>query len=191
MKRKFWFIPLALVLITPAYAAGDADKKPEAGTEPGGGAPIKGTAPTGESVVIVERSTPKVVGIVPPGWKVVPLEGAKIESDPIEIRPGLSSVITLSPYKLVPDPKQAPYALKEPGFDPSLGNHQINTVGAILVDYAREEQKLDAKLGSVIDQLRTALNQPAATPNETTRQQPTQGQRVQPRVQPRQPQYHQ
>jgi hypothetical protein len=179
MKKEISFIALAVALITHAYAAGDADKKPVP-TE-SAGAPIKGTAPTGESVLVVERSTPKVVGIVPPGWKVVPLEGAKIESDPIEIHPGLSSVITLSPYKLVPDPKQAPYAVKEPGFDPSLGNNQANTVGAILSSYTREEQKLEEKLGMVIDQLRAALNQTAATLNETARQQPTQIQRVQPR----------
>ena len=180
MKAKFGSIVLVVALITSAYAAGDAEKKSDT-TESAGGA-IKATAPNGESVVVLERSTPKIVGIVPPGWKVVPLEGAKIESDPIEIRPGLSSVIMLSPYKLVPDPKQTPYAFKEPGFDPSLGNRQTNTVGAVLLNYAREEQKLDDKLGSVIDQLRTALNQPATTPNETARkQQPIQVQRVQPR----------
>jgi len=180
MKAKFGSIVLAVALITSAYAAGDAEKKSDT-TESAGGA-IKATAPNGESVVVLERSTPKIVGIVPPGWKVVPLEGAKIESDPIEIRPGLSSVITLSPYKLVPDPKQAPYSIKEPGFDPSLGNRQSNTVGAILSNYTREEQKFDEKLGSIIDQLRTALNQPATTLNETARQQqPTQLQRVQPR----------
>jgi hypothetical protein len=190
MKIKFFLTALAVASFASAYAAGDPEKKSD--TESTRGAAIKGTAPNGQSVLVIERSTPKVVGIIPSGWKVVPLEGAKIESDPIEIRPGLSSVITLSPYKLVPDPKQAPFAIKEPGFDPSLGNHQINTVGAILISYAREEQKLDEKLGSVIDQLRTALNQPAATPNETARQQqPTQGQRVQPRVQPRLPQNHQ
>jgi hypothetical protein len=181
MKSKFWLIALAVALIAPAYAGSNAEKKSDAGESVDGPA-IKGTAPTGESVLVVERSTPKVVGIVPPGWKIVPLEGAKIESDPIEIRPGLSSVITLSPYKLVPDPKQAPYAIKEPGFDPSLGNRQSNTVGAILSNYTREEQKFDEKLGSIIDQLRTALNQPATTLNETARQQqPTQLQRVQPR----------
>jgi hypothetical protein len=181
MKSKFWLIALAVALIAPAYAGSNAEKKSDAGESVDGPA-IKGTAPTGESVLVVERSTPKVVGIVPPGWKIVPLEGAKIESDPIEIRPGLSSVITLSPYKLVPDPKQAPYSIKEPGFDPSLGNRQSNTVGAILSNYTREEQKFDEKLGSIIDQLRTALNQPATTLNETARQQqPTQLQRVQPR----------
>ena len=181
MKSKFWLIALAVALITPAYAGSNAEKKSDAGESIDGPA-IKGTAPTGESVLVVERSTPKIVGIVPPGWKIVPLEGARIESDPIEIRPGLSSVITLSPYKLVPDPKQAPYAVKEPGFDPSLGNRQNNTIGAILSNYTREEQKLDEELGSVIDQLRTAMNQPATTLNETARQQqPTQVQRVQPR----------
>ena len=180
MKTKFGSIFLAVALITSAYAAGDAEKKSDTAESTGGA--IKATAPNGESVLVLERSTPKIVGIVPPGWKVVPLESAKIESDPIEIRPGLSSVITLSPYKLVPDPKQVPYAVKEPGFDPSLGNRQNNTVGAILSNYAREEQKLDEKLGSVIDQLRTALNQPAANPNETARQPQVQ------RVQPRQPQ---
>jgi len=180
MKTKFGSIFLAGALITSAYAAGDAEKKSDTAESTGGA--IKATAPNGESVLVLERSSPKIVGIVPPGWKVVPLEGAKIESDPIEIRPGLSSVITLSPYKLVPDPKQTPYAFKEPGFDPSLGNRQTDTVGAVLSNYSREEQKLDDKLSSVIDQLRTALNQPATTPNETTRKQPpTQVQRVQPR----------
>jgi len=180
MKTKFGSIFLAGALITSAYAAGDAEKKSDTAESTGGA--IKATAPNGESVLVLERSTPKIVGIVPPGWKVVPLESAKIESDPIEIRPGLSSVILLSPYKLVPDPKHTPYAFKEPGFDPSLGNRQTNTVGAVLSDYAHEEQKLDDKLGSVIDQIRTALNQPATTPNETARkQQATQVQRVQPR----------
>jgi hypothetical protein len=180
MKSTFWLIAFVVTLISPAYAGTNAEKKSDPG-ESVDGAAIKGTSPTGESVLVVERSTPKIVGIVPPGWKIVPMEGAKIESDPIEIHPGLSSVITLSPYKLVPDAKQAPYSLKEPGFDPSLGNRQSNTVGAILSNYARDEQKLDEKLGLVIDQLRTALNQPAANPNETARQQPTQVQRVQPR----------
>jgi hypothetical protein len=155
---------------------GDEEKK-LAG--PVDGTTISGTAPKGESVLVVERSTPKVVGIVPSDWKVVPLEGAKIESDPITMRSGFSSVIALNPYKLVPDPKQAPYAVKEPGFDPLLGNQQTNTVGAILSSYAREEQKLDEKLGSVIDQLRAALNQPAANSNETARQQISQAQRPQ------------
>jgi hypothetical protein len=178
MNMKLCFTALAMALITPAYAAGDAEKKSD--TESDRGAAIKGTAPNGESVLVIERSAPKIVGIVPPGWKIVPLEGAKIESEPIKIRPGLSSVITLSPYKLVPDPKLAPYAIKEPGFDSSLGSRQANTVGAILSSYTREEQKLDEKLGSIIDQIRIALNQSAATPNETPRQQqPTQGQRVQ------------
>src|SRR5690242_20321884 len=93
------------------------------------------------------------------------------------MRSGLSSVIALNPYKLVPDPKQAPYAVKEPGFDPSLGGRQINTVGAILSSYPREEQKLDEKLGLVIDRLRAAINQPAANSNEAARQQISQVQR--------------
>ncbi len=154
MKTKFGSIFLAGALITSAYAAGDAEKKSDTAESTGGA--IKATAPNGESVLVLERSTPKIVGIVPPGWKVVPLESA--------------------------DPKQTPYAFKEPGFDPSLGNRQTNTVGAVLSDYAHEEQKLDDKLGSVIDQIRTALNQPVTTPNETARkQQATQVQRVQPR----------
>src|SRR5258708_20639240 len=180
MKGNFGSIVLAVALITSAYAAGDAEKKSDTAESTGGA--IKATAPNGDSVLVLERSTPKIVGIVPPGWKVVPLESAKIESDPIEIRPGLSSVIMLSPYKLVPDPKQTPYAFKEPGFDPSLGNRQTNTVGAVLSDYAHEEQKLNDKLGSVIGPIRTALNHPPTTPHQTTRrQQATQVQRVQPR----------
>ena len=169
MKKQFWLIVLTITLVTRAYAAGDAEKKSDM-IKSVDAATITARAPSGESVLVIERNSPKVVGIVPPGWKVVPLEGTQIDSDPIEIRAGLSSVISLSPYKLVPDPKLAPFAFKEPGFDPILGIHQTNTVGAILSNYVREEQKLDEKLGSVIDQIRTVLNQPTTTPSETAQQ---------------------
>jgi hypothetical protein len=169
MNKLFWSIVLTLTLATRLFAAGDAEKKADT-IKSVDSASITGRAPSGESVLVIERTSPKVVGIVPPGWKVVPLEGIKIDSDPIEIRAGLSSVISLSPYKLVPDPKLAPFSFKEPGFDPTLGIHQTHTVGAILSNYIREEQKLDEKLGSVIDQIRTVLNQPAGTPGETARQ---------------------
>ncbi|HET9374546.1 MAG TPA: hypothetical protein VFO40_06210 [Chthoniobacterales bacterium] len=167
MKKLFWLVVLTVTLMTRGFAA-DAEKKVD--TTKSESPTITARAPTGESVLLIERTSPKVVGIIPPGWKVVPLEEAKINSDPIEIHTGLSSVISLSPYKLVPDPKLAPFAFKEPGFDPTLGIHQTNTVGAILSNYIREEQKLDEKLGSVIDQIRTVLNQPAGTPSETARQ---------------------
>jgi hypothetical protein len=168
MKKLFWLVVLPVTLATHAFTA-EAEKK--ADTIKSVDSPtITARAPTGESVLVMERTSPKVVGLIPPGWKVVPLEQIKINSDPIEIRTGLSSVISLSPYKLVPDPKLAPFAFKEPGFDPTLGIHQTNTVGAILSNYIREEQKLDEKLGSVIDQIRTVLNQPAGTPSETARQ---------------------
>jgi hypothetical protein len=180
MNKQFRLIVLTLMLVTRAYGANDAESKPGM-VKSVNAATITARAPNGESVLVIERTTPKVVGIIPPGWKVVPLEGTKIDSDPIEIRAGLSAVISLSPYKLVPDSRLAPFAFKEPGFDPILGNHQTNTVGAILTNYIREEQKLDEKLGSVIDQIRTVLNQPSTTPSETAgqiiqsqRKQPTQ-----------------
>jgi hypothetical protein len=166
--KKFWLSVLTVTLATCAFAA-EAEKKADA-IKSVDSSTITARAPTGESVLLIERTNPKVVGIIPAGWKVVPLEQMKINSDPIEIRTGLSSVISLSPYKLVPDPKLAPFAFKEPGFDPTLGVHQTNTVGAILSNYIREEQKLDEKLGSVIGQIRTVLNQPAGTPSETARQ---------------------
>jgi hypothetical protein len=169
MKKLSWSIVLTVTLVTRVFAAGDAEKKADT-IKSVDSATITAHAPSGESVLVTERTIPKVVGIVPPGWKVVPLESMKIDSDPIEIRTGLSTVISLSPYKLVPDSKLAPFAFKEPGFDPTLGVHQTNTVGAILSNYVREEQKLDEKLGSVIDQIRTVLNQPAGTPSETARQ---------------------
>jgi hypothetical protein len=169
MKKSFWLVVLMGALATRVFAAADAEKKTD--TIKSVDSPtITARAPTGESVVVIEQTSPKVVGIVPAGWKVVPLEAMKIDSDPIEVHAGLSSVISLSPYKLVPDPKLAPFAFKEPGFDAALGVHQTSTVGAILSNYIREEQKLDEKLGSVIDQIRTVLNQPAGTPSETARQ---------------------
>ncbi len=85
MKTKFGSIFLAGALITSAYAAGDAEKKSDTAESTGGA--NKANAPNGKSVLVLERSTPKIVGIVPPGWKVVPLESAKIKSDPIETPP--------------------------------------------------------------------------------------------------------
>ncbi len=72
MKKQFWLIVLTVTLVMRAYAAGDAEKKSDT-IKSADAATITAHAPSGESVLVIERNSPKVVGIVPPGWKVVPL----------------------------------------------------------------------------------------------------------------------
>ncbi len=77
MKKQFWLIVLTVTLVTRAYTAGDAEKKSDL-IKSVDAATITARAPSGESVLVIERTSPKVVGIVPPGWKVVPLEGPRL-----------------------------------------------------------------------------------------------------------------
>jgi hypothetical protein len=168
---------VGLLLLPPAYA-GDAPGAPAATQDPNGldkqplaagtssfpaaSGPVSVSASSGTPVQVVERSNPKVIGIVPAGWKIVPLEEAKMESDLIEIRPGVTQTIQVSPYKLVPD--QPRMAIKDPGFDPALGNGQINTIGAALTRYNDEAAQLATKLQAAIKTLSSILPPSAEIP---------------------------
>jgi hypothetical protein len=121
------------------------------------------SASNGAPIQVVERSNPKVIGVVPAGWKIVPLDEARMESDPVEIRPGVTQTIQVNPYKLIPD--QPRTAVKDPGFDPALGNAQTGTIGAALTRYNEAAAELATKLQTAIktlgDILPPAENPPA------------------------------
>ena len=78
-----------------------------------------------------------------------------MESDPVEIRQGVTQTIQVNPYKLVPD--QPRTAMKDPGFDPSLGNAQIATIGAALTRYNDAAAELATKLQAAIKSLGSTL----------------------------------
>ena len=165
IRRNLWKVVAASCLVgllLPARA-GEAPVALAAPKESGEPAAVSGpvsvSASSGAPVQVIERSNPKVIGVVPAGWKIVPLEEAKMESDLIEIRPGVTQTIQVSPYKLVPD--QARVAVKDPGFDPVLGNAQTSTIGATLTRYNEEAAQLSTKLQAAIKTLSGLL--PAAS----------------------------
>ena len=174
IRRKLWMVVAAscLVGMVPPAHAGDAPggpaepketKEPAAASAPSLAAasgPISVSASSGAPVQVVERSNPKVIGVVPAGWKIVPLEEAKMESDLIEIRPGVTQTIQVSPYKLIPD--QPRTAIKDPGFDPALGNAQTGTIGAALTRYNEEATQLSTRLQAAIKSLNSLLPPPPA-----------------------------
>ena len=117
--------------------------------------PISVSASGNNPVPVVERSNPKVVGVVPAGWKIVPLEEAKMESEPIEVRPGVFQTIQVNPYKLVPE--QPRTAVKDPGYTASLRNAQTSTIGAMLTRYHHVSIELAEKLGVAFKTLQGTL----------------------------------
>ena len=161
---------LAGLLLPVAAHAGDAPGAvPAAPTETtrqpaAASGPVSvSTSSGGAPVQVVERSNPKVIGVVPAGWKIVPLEEAKMESDLVEIRPGVTQTIQVSPYKLIPD--QPRMAVKDPGFDPALGNAQTSTIGAALTRYNEQADQLATRLQAAIKTLTGILPPPAENPS--------------------------
>ena len=170
IRRNLWKVVATscLVGVLPVTYAGDAPGTTPAALketrEPAAAsAPVSVSASSGAPVQVVERSNPKVIGIVPAGWKIVPLEEAKMESDLIEIRPGVTQTIQVSPYKLIPD--QPRMAVKDPGFDPALGNAQTGTIGAALTRYNEQADQLATRLQAAIKTLTGILPPPAENPS--------------------------
>jgi hypothetical protein len=188
IRRNLWVATSCLLGVVSPVHAGDGPGAP-ATTIAGAPAPVAATAPAatapapaaaaapsataangpvsvsasnGAPVQVVERSNPKVIGVVPAGWKIVPLDEAKMESDLIEIRPGVTQTIQVSPYKLIPD--QPRMAVKDPGFDPALGNGQSSTIGAALTRYNEEAAQLATRLQAAIKTLNSILPPPAENP---------------------------
>lgn len=167
IRRNLWVATLCLVGLLPPAHAGDAPgasaapketKEPAAASAPPAAAsngPVSVSASNGAPVQVVERSNPKIIGVVPAGWKIVPLDEAKMESDLIEIRPGVTQTIQVSPYKLIPD--QPRMAVKDPGFDPALGNGQTSTIGAALTRYNEEAAQLATRMQAAIKSLNSIL----------------------------------
>ena len=175
IRRNLWKVVAAACLVNllpPAHAGEAPGAVPAVPNEAQGMAaasgPVSVSASSGAPVQVVERSNPKVIGIVPAGWKIVPLEEAKMESDPVEIRPGVKQTIQVSPYKLVPDEPRM--AVKDPGFDPALGNGQTSTIGAALTRYNEEAAQLSARLQAAIKTLNGILppaeNPPPVKPSQ-------------------------
>jgi len=163
-RQQLWQVAAASLVGWGLLIATDAgDVPPVAGSTPSSSLAVSNPASvsvaSGGAVEVIERSNPKVIGVVPAGWKIVPLEGAKMESDPIEVRPGITQVIQVSPYKLVPEEPRI--GVKEPGFNPKLGNAQTGTIGAALTRYNEEAAQLATELEAAIKTLSAILPGPA------------------------------
>jgi len=166
IRRNLWRVAAASCLIglLPPVHAGEAPgaAAADAPSPAAVSGPVSVSASSGAPVQVIERSNPKVIGVVPSGWKIVPLEEARMESDLIEIRPGVTQTIQVSPYKLIPD--QPRTAMKDPGFDPALGNAQTGTIGAALTRYNEEAAQLSTRLQTAIKTLNSLVPPPSETP---------------------------
>lgn len=120
---------------------------------------------------LFEPYAPKPSGPSPAGWEIQMLKGSSIESK-TTLRNGREIKVNAPAYELVPS--AGAVVMVEPGFDPSLGNAQKLTVGALITQYSEAaadmQKNLEKTLGDMARGLsgepKSAQNKPAPTPQK-------------------------
>jgi hypothetical protein len=118
----------------------------------------------------------KPLAALPAGWHLEAPPTAPPFIRDVELAPGSNITLNIRPHLLVPDADgAAAFAIVEPGFDPTLGYRQAQTVGAVLAGSLRQLEADSKQLGDAIDQLQQLLSalpkpepQPAPNPNQPT-----------------------
>ena len=115
-------------------------------------------------VKLFEPYPPKPSAEAPAGWEIHILEGSVIENLTV-LRNKREIKVTVPAYELVPIPINGENLLftKDPGFDPTLGAAQTNTIGALLTQYLESVTQLQTKLDNSIQELEATLKN--NTPN--------------------------
>jgi hypothetical protein len=113
-------------------------------------------------VKIFEQVSPKPIGTIPEGWKMEKLAGHTVKQQPVPLPNGDSTDISTTAYTLVPETGPGILVFRDPGFLPENGNSQKRTIGAILTEHAEAHGALEARLSSVISELKEALTQSPA-----------------------------
>jgi hypothetical protein len=114
----------------------------------------------------------KPLAPVPAGWHLEAPATAPPFLRTIDLAPGAAITLTIRPHLLVPDADSATtFSISEPGFDAALGYRQAHTIGAVLAASIKQLDEDSKQLGNAIDQLQqlvTALPQPAPAPEPIT-----------------------
>jgi hypothetical protein len=137
-------------------------------------------------VKLFEPYPPKPSSDAPPGWEIHILEGSVIENVTV-LRNKREIKVTVPAYELVPVAiKGESFTIsKDPGFDPTQGTTQTNTIGAILANYIDTITNLQTALETTIQELETTLKSIPPKQDITTPQPPPKSpESIQPTPQP-------
>lgn len=92
------------------------------------------------------------------GWKLVTSDNAPDFIREVELAPGSTITLTIRPHLLRPEVDgDTTFEIPEPGYDPALGYHQSDTVGAILGTSILQLDEDAKQLGQAIDRLQQLL----------------------------------
>ncbi|BCX49111.1 hypothetical protein HAHE_30190 [Haloferula helveola] len=114
-----------------------------------------------KDIKLVAPFPAKPLSSPPKGWRLIHPESAPAISEQVSLANGSKIRLSIRPHVLVPDADGSQvFALSEPGFDPTLGYAQTETVGAVLADTIhdldRNGDRLDAaarRLAELLDSL--------------------------------------
>lgn len=109
----------------------------------------------------VKISTPfaaKPLGNPSPGWRLVSSPDAPAYTRSVEVAPGTLLTLSIRPHVLIPDADgRDAFQIQEPGFDPTMGYNQRNTLSASIASSIRQLEEDAVVLGQVMDQLEQIL----------------------------------
>jgi hypothetical protein len=117
-----------------------------------------------EKTKLFEPYAPKPSGPSPSGWEVQMLKGSSIESK-TTLRNGREIKVNAPAYEMVP--AAGGIVMKEPGFDPALGNSQRLTIGALITEYSETADRLQKELEKTISEMDKALGAPKTSQAST------------------------
>lgn len=100
----------------------------------------------------------KPLAAAPAGWHLAIAENAPDHTRVVQLAPGVKMAFSIKPHVLIPESDGAEiFAIAEPGYDPSRGDQQTTTVGAILATSVNQLDEDCIQLGSAIDNLQQLL----------------------------------
>lgn len=131
----------------------------------------KGSGEIDPDKITLRASFPvKPLSDAPEGWIITPSENAPKLSQTVEIHPGTSISLSITPYILSPDADGInTFSVSEPGYDPKNSYTQEKTVGAILGKSIEQLDQDSVKMGNIISDLHQLL---ASLPKPPTPEKP-------------------
>lgn len=119
-------------------------------------------------VKIISPFNPKVIGMVPEGWRVVANNG-KSQKQQVALRSGRLIEVEVAPFELVPesDSKEV-FAIKDPGFLDSTNGDKKVTLEALLKEQSDALEMSEIELEKALGRLDALLKTlPLSEPLET------------------------
>lgn len=120
-----------------------------------------------ENIQLKSSFPVKPLGAAPDGWVLTPSKQSPPFVREVEIEPNVFVSLKISPHVLVPaSDGVSHFSITEPGFDPTLGYQQLETVGSILGNSASRLDEDALRMGNALSELHRVLAS-LPKPNET------------------------